>query len=158
MLPRLFGNENNTRKTNGTLAENGTGKFSDLSTPVLEGFRSDGFTHIWLTGIIQQATATDYSQQGQPSDDPDLLKGIAGSPYAIRDYFDVCPDYADNPARRMEEFTALASRMKAAGLSLLIDFVPNHVARSYWSDVRPNLSFGANDRRKTTIGITISFI
>lgn len=149
MLPRLFGNENNTRKTNGTLAENGTGKFSDLSTPVLEGFRSDGFTHIWLTGILQQATSTDYSDWGQPADDPDLLKGIAGSPYAIRDYFDVCPDYADNPARRLEEFTALASRMKAAGLSLLIDFVPNHVARSYWSDIRPNLSFGANDRRKT---------
>ena len=148
MLPRLFGNENNTRTTNGTLAVNGTGKFSDLSSRVLEKFRSDGFTHIWLTGILQQATATDYSDLDQPADDPDLLKGIAGSPYAIRDYFDVCPDYADDPAKRIEEFQALAARMKAAGLSLLIDFVPNHVARSYWSDIHPKLSFGRKDRSK----------
>ena len=147
LLPRLFGNENETRKLNGTLPENGTGKFSDLSGPVLAGFKADGFTHIWLTGILQQATSTDYSEYGQPADDPDLLKGIAGSPYAIRDYFDVSPDYADDPAARLEEFQALCARMKAAGLKVLIDFVPNHVARSYASDIRPELVFGVNDQK-----------
>lgn|GEM_PF-62290 len=147
MLPRLYGNENETRKVNGTLAENGSGKFSDLSESVLAGMHADGFSHIWLTGLLQQATSTDYSEAGQAADDPDLLKGIAGSPYAIRDYFDVSPDYADDPAQRLEEFQALTARMKAAGLKVVIDFVPNHVARSYGSDIRPELAFGLNDRK-----------
>ncbi len=148
MLPRLFGNENETRTVNGTLAENGTGKFSDLSDSVLAGLRADGFSHIWLTGVLQQATSTDYSDAGQAADDPDLLKGIAGSPYAIRDYFDVSPDYADDPQLRLEEFKALTKRMKSAGLKVVIDFVPNHVARSYDSDVRPELAFGVRDRKQ----------
>lgn len=147
MLPRLFGNENETRKINGTLAENGSGKFSDLSEPVLKQFRAFGFTHIWLTGVLQQATSTDYPEAWQRADDPDLLKGIAGSPYAIKDYFDVSPDYADDPERRLEEFKALTERMHAAGLKVIIDFVPNHVARSYQSDIRPELSFGESDRK-----------
>ncbi|WPJ98036.1 alpha-amylase family glycosyl hydrolase [Coraliomargarita algicola] len=147
MLPRLFGNENETRKVNGTLAENGSGKFSDLSESVLHGLRSDGFSHIWLTGLLQQATSTDYREAGQRADDPDLLKGIAGSPYAIRDYFDVSPDYADEPTQRLQEFKALAARMQAAYLKVIIDFVPNHVARSYASDIRPELAFGVNDRQ-----------
>jgi len=146
MLPRLFGNENQTRKVNGTLRENGTGKFGDLSAEVLARFEADGFTHIWLTGVLQQATSTDYPEAGQRADDPDLLKGIAGSPYAIKDYFDVSPDYADDPDRRLEEFKALTERMHAAGLKVVIDFVPNHVARSYESDIRPGLSFGESDR------------
>lgn len=148
LLPRLFGNENESRKVNGTLAENGSGKFSDLSDAVLAGLREDGFTHIWLTGVLQQATSTDYSEYGQPADDPDLLKGIAGSPYAIKDYFDVSPDYAEDPAKRLEEFQALCARMKDAGLKVLVDFVPNHVARSYASDIRPDLAFGVNDRKE----------
>ncbi len=147
MLPRLFGNENETRKTNGTVLENGTGKFSDLSPAVLEGFKEDGFTHIWLTGVLQQATSTDYSSVGQKPDDPDLLKGIAGSPYAIRDYFDVSPDYADTPGARLDEFRDLAIRMEDAGIALIIDFVPNHVARSYRSDIYPDWEFGNHDRR-----------
>ena len=147
MLPRLYGNANETRKVNGTLTENGTGKFSDLSDSILAGMRADGFSHIWLTGLLQQATSTDYSKAGQPADDPDLLKGIAGSPYAIRDYFDVSPDYAENPSQRIEEFRSLVARMKAADLKVVIDFVPNHVARSYASDIRPKLAFGVNDRK-----------
>ncbi|MDQ8206040.1 alpha-amylase family glycosyl hydrolase [Coraliomargarita sp. SDUM461003] len=147
MLPRLFGNENETRKVNGTLAENGSGKFSDLSEPVLATLRRDGFSHIWLTGLLQQATSSDYSEIGQHADDPDLLKGIAGSPYAIRDYFDVSPDYADRPEQRLQEFQALTARMHAAGMKVVIDFVPNHVARSYASDIRPELAFGVNDRK-----------
>ncbi len=147
ILPRLFGNENETRKVNGSLAENGSGKFSDLSKPVLEGLKADGYSHVWVTGVIQQATSTDYSAAGQAADDPDLLKGIAGSPYAIRDYFDVSPDYADDPVKRLEEFKAMTARMKAAGLRVVIDFVPNHVARSYASDIRPELAFGVNDRK-----------
>lgn len=148
LFVRLFGNTNETRKEDGTLAENGVGKFSDINDAALNSLHALGFTHIWLTGVLQQATATDYSSVGQPADDPDLLKGLAGSPYAIKDYFDVCPDYAMNPAKRLDEFKALIDRIHKHGLKALIDFVPNHVARSYNSDVESDLNFGSkgNDR------------
>ena len=145
LFVRLFGNTNETRKSNGTLAENGVGKFSHINDAALRSLRDFGISHIWLTGVLQQATATDYVTVGQPADDPDLLKGIAGSPYAIKDYFDVCPDYADKPEHRIEEFKSLLERMHALGLKALIDFVPNHVARSYASDVKPELDFGRDD-------------
>ena len=143
LFVRLFSNINETRKPNGTLAENGVGKFNDINNAALDSMREMGFTHIWLTGILQQATGTDYSTIGQPADDPDLLKGIAGSPYAIKDYFDVCPDYAAKPEHRLEEFRSLLDRIHSHGMKALIDFVPNHVARSYNSDVKPELNFGA---------------
>jgi glycosidase len=145
MLPRLFGNTCEAPKWNGTLQENGVGKFADINTAALDSLKAMGFTHLWLTGVIEQASGTSYP--GRPADPPALLKGIAGSPYAIRDYFDVCPDYAMNPARRIDEFRELVARCHAHGLRVIIDFVPNHVARSYDSDVRPDLSFGAGDNR-----------
>ena len=144
-LPRVFGNTNETRKPNGSIEENGCGKFSDLNETSLAAIKSMGFTHVWPTGVLRQATATDYSSIGAPADDPDLLKGLAGSPYAIRDYFDVCPDYANDPAHRLDEYRAMIDRIHKAGLKVIMDFVPNHVARSYQSIVRPELSFGAND-------------
>lgn len=147
MLPRLFGNTNDTRKPNGFIQENGCGKFADLNTTALTSLKAMGFTHIWLTGVLQQATATDYSEIGEPADDPDLLKGLAGSPYAIKDYFDVCPDYAHKPADRLQEFQDTIVRIHEAGMKVLIDFVPNHVARSYRSNIRPDLSFGADDKK-----------
>src|SRR5438874_9188541 len=124
LFVRLFGNTNETRKRNGTLAENGVGKFADINGAALRSIRQMGFTHIWLTGVLQQATATNYSEFGQPADDTDLLKGLAGSPYAIKDYFDVCPDYAEKPAERLNEFKALLARIHKHHLQALIDFVP----------------------------------
>ncbi len=143
LFVRLFSNTNETRKPNGTLAENGVGKFDDINDAALSSLRKMGFTHLWLTGVLQQATGTDYSKAGQAADDPDLLKGIAGSPYAIKDYFDVCPDYAVDPARRLEEFKALIARIHQRNLRVLIDFVPNHAARCYHSDIKPEFDFGA---------------
>ncbi len=145
LLPRLFGNVNERREPNGTLAENGVGKFNDINDAALAAIREMGVTHVWLTGILRQATATDHSAIGLPADDPDLLKGLAGSPYAIKDAFDVCPDYAVNPAERLAEFRALLARIHARGMRTIIDFVPNHVARSYASTIAPDLSFGATD-------------
>lgn len=145
LFVRQFSNVNETRKPNGTLAENGVGKFSDLNDQVLGSLREFGVTHVWLLGVLRQATATDYSSLGLPADDPDLLKGLAGSPFAIRDYFDVCPDYADNPARRLDEFHVLLERIHGQGLKAIVDCVPNHVARSYRSVVKPDFSFGAKD-------------
>jgi glycosidase len=146
-LPRLFTNVNETRKPNGTLEENGVGKFADLNETALAAIKALGCTHVWLTGVLRQATSTDYAAIGLPADDPDLLKGLAGSPYAIKDYFDVCPDYAVQPAERMAEFRALLGRAHAAGLQVIIDFVANHVARSYRSVVQPSEDFGADDDR-----------
>jgi glycosidase len=142
-MVRHFGNTNETRKPHGTIKENGCGKFNDINDAALTSLKNLGITHIWLTGVIEQASGTDYP--GRPADDPALLKGKAGSPYAIRDYFDVCPDYAVDPANRLDEFKALLKRIKKHQLRTIIDFVPNHVARSYSSDVRPDLSFGNND-------------
>lgn len=146
LLPRLFSNTVETRKPSGTLAENGCGTFAGINDAALSALRETGFTHLWLTGVLEQASGTAYP--GRPADVPDILKGIAGSPYAIKDYFDVCPDYALDPERRLEEFKELVDRCHAHGFKVLIDFVPNHVARSYLSDVRPELTFGEGDDRE----------
>ena len=145
LVVRHFGNTNTTNQRDGTLAVNGCGKFGDISDKALAELRKLGATHVWLTGCLRQATLTDYSAIGLPADDPDVVKGIAGSFYAIRDYFDVCPDYARDPAHRLAEFEALVGRVHAAGMKALIDFVPNHVARGYESVVRPDISFGHGD-------------
>jgi glycosidase len=145
LLVRTFGNTNPTRKWNGTMLENGCGKFHDISETALASLREMGFTHLWLTGVLEQASGTVYPNR--PADVADILKGIAGSPYAIKDYFDVCPDYAIDPEKRLDEFEALLDRCHALGLRVIIDFVPNHVARSYASDVMPERSFGHGDKQ-----------
>ena len=147
LVVRYFGNTNLTNAWAGTIEQNGCGRFVDINEAAIEALRALGVTHVWLTGVLRQATLTDYSSIGLPADDPDIVKGRAGSFYAVRDYFDVCPDYAADPARRMQEFEALVGRLHAAGLKVLIDLVPNHVARSYDSVTRPDLSFGAHDDR-----------
>jgi glycosidase len=144
LMVRTFGNTSETRKTNGNLAENGCGKFNDINDAALASLKTMGFTHVWLTGVLEQASGTSYANR--PADPPDILKGIAGSPYAIKDYFDVCPDYATDPDQRLAEFKSLLTRCASHGLRVIIDFVPNHVARSYASDVRPELTFGTGDR------------
>jgi glycosidase len=143
LFVRLFGNTNETRKQNGTLAENGVGRFVDINEAALRSLKQMGFSHVWLTGVLQQATATDYSEFGRPADDTDLLKGLAGSPYAIKDYFDVCPDYAQAAPERLKEFGLLVQRLHAHDLKAIIDLVPNHVARSCNSSVKPERNFGS---------------
>jgi glycosidase len=144
LFVRLFSNTNETRTQNGALTENGVGRFADINDAALNSIRQMGFTHVWLTGVLQQATATDYSEFGQPADDSDLLKGLAGSPYAIKDYFDVCPDYAREPARRLEEFEQLVQRLHEHDLKAITDLAANHVARSYDSCIKPDCNFGSH--------------
>ncbi|NNM30952.1 MAG: alpha-amylase [Akkermansiaceae bacterium] len=145
LMVRHFGNVNETRTPNGSLEQNGCGKFADINDAALASLRAMGFSHLWLTGVLEQASATAYP--GRPADDPDILKGKAGSPYAIKDYFDVSPDYAVDPGKRLAEFRSLVRRCERHGLRVLIDLVPNHVARSYDSDILPGLSFGRDDDR-----------
>jgi len=137
IFTRLFGNRNTNRKENGTIADNGCGKMSYFDSKVLEQIKRKGFTHLWFTGIVRHATQTDYSAHGIPSCHPAIVKGKAGSPYAITDYYDVDPDLADDVDKRMAEFEALVNRTHKAGLKVITDFVPNHVARQYHSICKP---------------------
>lgn len=137
VFTRLFGNRNTARVPNGTLRVNGTGKMSDFDAERLRRIHDMGFTHVWYTGVIRHATATDYSKHGIPRQHPSVVKGVAGSPYAITDYYDIDPDLADDIDQRMNEFQQLVERTHQAGMKVIIDFVPNHVAREYHSIMKP---------------------
>lgn len=149
VFPRLFGNTETTNKPWGTLEENGTGKFSDFTDKALQEIKDLGVTHIWYTGVPHHALVTDYTSYGISADDPDVVKGRAGSPYAVKDYYNVNPDLADEVENRFQEFKALIDRTHRAGLKLLIDIVPNHVARNYEGSSTPSASlpFGTEDDR-----------
>ena len=134
---RLFGNRNTTCKYYGTIEDNGCGKMNDFDSRTLKRIKELGATHIWYTGIVRHASQTDYSAYGIPHQNATVVKGKAGSPYAITDYYDVDPDIAVNVDRRMEEFEALIKRTHNAGMKVVMDFVPNHVAREYHSICKP---------------------
>jgi len=137
VFTRLYGNRNTCRKENGTIEENGCGKMNDFTPTVLKQISQMGVSHIWYTGLLRHATQTDYSQYGIPRQHPAVVKGRAGSPYAVADYYDVDPDLAVNVDERMKEFEQLVARTHKAGLKMVIDFVPNHVARQYHSVCKP---------------------
>jgi glycosidase len=137
IFTRLYGNRNTTRKEGGTIQENGCGKMNDFTPIALKQFRDMGVSHIWYTGILRHATQTDYTAYGIPKNHPAIVKGIAGSPYAITDYYDVDPDLATDVNQRMQEFEQLIERTHNAGMKVIIDFVPNHVARQYHSICKP---------------------
>ena len=147
VFTRLFGNTNTTNKPWGTIEENGVGKFNDFTDKALQEIKKLGVTHIWYTGVPHHAVIRDYTNIGISNDDPDVVKGRAGSPYAVKDYYNVNPDLAINPVNRLQEFEALIARTHKNGLQLLIDIVPNHVARKYEGKSNPKgvRDFGADD-------------
>ena len=150
IFTRLFGNRTNVCKQNGTIAENGSGKMNFFTDDVLAQIKAKGITHVWYTGVIRHASMTDYSSFGIPRQHPAVVKGKAGSPYAITDYYDVDPDLAENVNKRAAEFDALVKRTHNAGMKVVIDFVPNHVARQYQSVVKPMgvEDLGATDNKE----------
>ena len=137
LMPRWFTNCNEHCVAHGSIRQNGVGKMNDINETVLRSIKSLGATHVWYTGMLEHATATRYTRQGIKPCNPHVVKGKAGSPYAIRDYYDVCPDLAVKVKDRMAEFESLIERTHQTGLKAIIDFVPNHVAREYESDVKP---------------------
>ena len=147
LFPRLFTNTCTNRIPNGSIEQNGVGKMNDINNKVLKSIKELGITHIWFTGVIEHATKTDYSTYGINPDNPHVVKGNAGSPYAIKDYYDIDPDIAVDVPNRMHEFEALVKRTHDCGMKVIIDFVPNHVARQYHSDAKPAgiEDFGVND-------------
>ena len=147
VFTRLFGNTNTNNKPWGTIEENGVGKFNDFTDKALHEIKDLGVSHIWYTGVPHHALIHDYTAIGISNDDPEVVKGRAGSPYAVKDYYNVNPDLAVNPANRLKEFEALIKRTHKAGLKLIIDIVPNHVARKYEGRNNPKgvRDFGADD-------------
>lgn len=147
VFTRLFGNKNTTNKPWGTIEENGVGKFNDFTDKALHEIKDLGVTYIWYTGVPHHALVRDYTAYGISNDDPEVVKGRAGSPYAVKDYYNVNPDLAVNPANRLQEFEDLIARTHNAGLKLIIDIVPNHIARKYEGKNNPEgvKDFGADD-------------
>ena len=147
LLPRIFGNTNENCHPDGTLQTNGTGKFSSINESVFEHLHTLGVTHVWYTGVIEHATKASFEEYGIRRDNPSVIKGRAGSPYAIKDYYDVNPYLADSVENRMAEFEDLVQRTHTAGFKVVLDFVPNHLAREYNSDSLPYWAkdFGIGD-------------
>lgn len=129
----------------GNRDENGCGTFSGVNDAALGALAGMGVTHVWLTGVLRHATQT--ARGGMEAEPASVVKGKAGSPYAVTDYYDVDPDLADEPAERMEEFRALVQRVRRHGIVPMLDFIPNHVSRCYNSRVRPERQLGAEDNR-----------
>ncbi|MDR0506311.1 MAG: alpha-amylase family protein [Dysgonamonadaceae bacterium] len=159
VLPRLFGNDRSSNVINGSMEENGCGKMSDFTDKALQSIKTMGVTHVWYTGLMEHATQTDYSAFGIKKDHPAIVKGKAGSPYAVKDYYDVSPDLANDVENRMNELEELVNRTHKAGMKVIIDFVPNHVAREYHSDSSPDgcSDLGAEDNNRTTFASDNNF-
>jgi len=137
IFTRLFGNKKQQNLRYGSIEENGVGKFEDISRQALSELKKMGVTHVWYTGVFEHASMTNYSSYGIEADNPRVVKGRAGSPYAIKDYYDINPDLATNVEQRMQEFEELIARTHEMDLKVIMDFVPNHVARSYHSNKKP---------------------
>jgi glycosidase len=137
MFPRLFGNGGGENRPFGTVEENGVGKFNYVTDKALSALKEFGVTHVWYTGVLEHATMTDYSAYGIAKDFPQLIKGRAGSPYAVKDYYDVDPDLAVDVNNRMNEFESLIERTHNNDMKVIMDFIPNHLARFYSSDSTP---------------------
>jgi len=159
VFTRLFGNTNTTNKPWGTLEENGVGKFNDFTDKALSEIKDLGVTHIWYTGVPHHNVIRDYTKYGISNDDPDVVKGRAGSPYAVKDYYNVNPDLAENVENRLQEFEALIERSHKANLKVIIDIVPNHVARNYQSLTNPKgtKDFGKEDDKSVVYNTNNNF-
>lgn len=159
LFPRVFGNKTTTPEANGSIQTNGCGRFSDIDNQAIAAIRDLGITHVWLTGIIRHATLTSYSKYGIPDCHPSVVKGQAGSPYAITDYYDVDPDLAVSVPDRLDEFRALVKRLHQQKIKVIIDFVGNHVSRQYQSIAKPEGTpdFGENDNKEVVFAPTNNF-
>ena len=159
MMFHLWGNTNTTLVRNGSAQQNGVTKFKDVSTKALKALKAKGITHVYATGLIEHATMEDFTAYGSPLDHPSVVKGRAGSPFAIKDYYDVNPFLADDPAKRMEEFKSMLARFHETGVKLVIDFVPNHLARQYHSDKKPAgvVDFGIQDNNQVSFAPNNNF-
>lgn len=137
LFVRTFGNKNREPVFDGDKSQNACGTFADINDKALNALKSLGITHIWLTGVLRHSSKSAYPELGIKSTNPLITKGKAGSPYSIMDYYDIDPDLAVNAANRMDEFEHVVQRIHEKGMKVIMDFVPNHLAREYKSLCRP---------------------
>ena len=147
MMFHLWGNKKTTHKENGSAEENGVTKFKDINDLALQKLKGFGYSHLYMTGLIEHATMEDQTAIGIPKDHPDVVKGRCGSPFAIKDYYDVNPFFATDPKKRIQEFESMVRRVHKNKLKIIMDCVPNHLARVYHSDMKPTniKDFGEDD-------------
>lgn len=159
MMFHLWGNQQAEVKRNGSAAENGVTKFKDVSLKGLKALKKKGYSHLYTTGILEHATMEDFSSHGSPLDHPQVVKGRAGSPFAIKDYYDVNPFLSDKPTERLQEFSEMLDRIHASDLKLVLDFIPNHLARAYSSDQKTAgvVDFGQNDNKDISFSAANNF-
>ncbi len=143
LFVRHFSNMDTDGVEWGSRDRNGCGTFDGITREGLKELVDMGITHLWLTGVLRHATQTPYP--GLPAQEKSIVKGLAGSPYAVTDYYDVDPDLAQDVDRRMDEFQRLIDRCHWAGLIPLIDFIPNHVSRAYRTLAEGKENFGDGD-------------
>ena len=137
LFVRTFGNKNKDVVFDGDKSQNKCGTFVDIDNRALNALKALGITHIWLTGVIRHSSMTSYPELGIKSTNPLITKGKAGSPYSIMDYYDIDPDLAVNPQDRMAEFEDVVARIHEKGMKVIMDFIPNHLAREYKSLCKP---------------------
>ena len=137
LFVRTFGNKNTEPVFDGDKSQNGCGTFANINDKALNALKDLGITHVWLTGVIRHSSMTSYPELGIKSTHPQITKGKAGSPYSIMDYYDIDPDLAVNPQNRMEEFEETVARIHEKGMKVIMDFIPNHLAREYKSLNKP---------------------
>lgn len=107
------------------------GSFEAIDDIAISYLKSLSIDTVWLTGVICHATRSQCSIGDETIGGDVVVKGDAGSPYAITDYYAIHPFLSHDESQAEAQFDALVSRLKAAGLKVIIDFVPNHVSRHY---------------------------
>jgi glycosidase len=124
----------------------GRGKVTDISDEILKKLALFGIDYLWLTGVMEAASSDVL--------DEDIIKGDAGSYYAIYDSWDVSPQIGT-----MNEFEDLVKRAHSHGLRILIDLVPNHTARDHRTDVlcKSKMDFGDQDRQDTFFDVNNNY-
>ncbi len=126
--------------------EENTGKLSYLTIEVLKEIKELGVDYIWIAGILENANPKIV--------DPDVVKGDAGSFYAIYDNWDISSQVGN-----LDEFDALIERAHSIGLRVLIDFIPNHTARVHKTDVvcKEEIDFGKGENPNENFSLDNNF-
>ena len=115
---------------------------ADVPDCEFSSWRENGFTHIWLMGVWQtgpkgrEAALCDAPlRRAYARVLPDWgAEDVTGSPFAVARY-EVMAELGGDGA-----LAVFRDKLRAAGLALVLDFIPNHVGLDHpWLTERPGL-------------------